>query len=71
MAKLVQVALESGTARRTCWVDQRKKLHLGSSVTLKNAEEPARWWTVCFISEPRDAAAIRSDWNAGGVSSHR
>ena len=51
MAELAQVRLRSGTTVRTCWIEARVKP--GDQVTLKNSEEPARWWDV----GPRRAGA--------------
>ena len=71
MGDVVQVALRSGATRLTCWVDGDRRLRVGNLITLKNADEPGRWWTVCAIGEPKDSSAIHSDWNVGGVRSRR
>ena len=71
MADVVQVALESGATRLTCWVDGDRKIRVGSVITLKNAGEPSRRWTVCAIGESKDSATIRTDWKVGGVNSRR
>ena len=71
MADVVQVALESGATRLTCWVDSDRRIRTGSVITLKNADEPERRWTVCAIGAPTEAARIHTDWNVGGVRSRR
>ena len=71
MAVLIQVALESGTTRLTCWVDGDRKVRVGNVITLKNSDEPARRWVVRTLSEPRPATTIHTDWNVGGIASPR
>lgn len=61
-AKLVQVRLRSGTTERTCWTEARVKP--GDQVTLKNSEDPARWWDVILVaSERKTAGQINRGWN--------
>jgi hypothetical protein len=61
-AELVQVHLRSGTTVRTCWVEARVKPR--DQVTLKNSEDPGRWWDVVRV-EPgrRTAGEINRGWN--------
>jgi hypothetical protein len=68
MAEMVQVHLESGATRLTCWVDQRKPFRVGNLITLKNSDDSDRLWTVRLIGEPKDAATIRTDWKVGGIA---
>lgn len=67
MASVVQVELQSGTTRRTCWLSREKKFKVGDAVTLKNSEEPTRLWAVRSVSEPKDAGDIHADWKVGGL----
>jgi hypothetical protein len=60
--ELAQAHLQSGTTVRTCWIDARVKP--GDDVTLKNSEDPARWWEVVRVEpERRTAAGINRGWN--------
>jgi hypothetical protein len=67
MAERVQVQLESGTTRLTCWVDQRKPFRVGNVITLKNSDDSDRLWTVRSVGEAKDAATIHTDWKVGGI----
>jgi hypothetical protein len=61
-AELAQVRLRSGTAERTCWIEARVKP--GDQVTLRNSEDPARWWDVTHVgSERKTAAQINRGWD--------
>jgi hypothetical protein len=68
MAEMVQVRLESGATRLTCWVDRRKPFRVGTVITLKNSDDTDRLWTVRSIGEPKNTATIRTDWKVGGIS---
>jgi hypothetical protein len=68
MAEMVQVRLESGATRLTCWVDRRKPFRVGNLITLRNSDDSDRLWTVRSIGEPKDAAMIRKDWKVGGIA---
>lgn len=57
-----RVHLESGTTHLDCWVD--KKVKVGDQVTLKNSDEPDRWWDVITIAE---GWRNESDWKVGGL----
>ncbi len=62
VAELAQVHLRSGTTVRTCWIEARVKP--GDQVTLKNSEEPARWWDVVRVEPGRKLATdINRGWN--------
>jgi hypothetical protein len=67
MAEMVQVQLESGATRLTCWVDRRKPFRVGNSITLKNSDDSDRLWTVRSVGQPKDAATIRTEWKVGGI----
>jgi hypothetical protein len=59
--ELAQTHLRSGTTVRTCWIEPLK---VGDEVTLKNSEDPARWWKVVRVEpERRTAAGINRGWN--------
>jgi hypothetical protein len=60
--ELAQAHLQSGTTVRTCWIEAR--VQAGDEVTLKNSEDPRRWWKVVRV-EPgrRTAAEINRGWN--------
>jgi hypothetical protein len=60
---LAQVRLRSGTAERTCWIPATAA-RAGTDVTLKNSEEPERWWTVAWAgTERRLPGGINRGWN--------
>ena len=67
-AKLVvQVRLRSGTAERTCFIDNAK-VRVGSKVTLKNSEDPKRRWEVTWKDDHlKEPGSIHADWHAGGL----
>ena len=61
-AELAQVHLRSGTTVRTCWTEARVKR--GDRLTLKNSEDPARWWDVVRVEEGRRLVTeINRGWN--------
>jgi hypothetical protein len=61
-AELAQMQLRSGTAVRTCWLDARVKVR--DQVTLRNSEDPARWWDVVRVEPGRKLAAeINRGWD--------
>jgi hypothetical protein len=62
---VVQVQLQSGTTVRTCWLSPR--VRPGDRVTLKNSEDPERWWTVLTVTTPFPADGLHRDWHAGGL----
>lgn len=62
------VTLADGTTTRTCWVD--KPVAAGNRITLKNSEEPARLWTVTWVSgttKTRADLGNQSGWHVGGL----
>ncbi len=61
-AELAQAYLRSGTTVRTCWIEARVKP--GDQVTLRNSEDPARWWDVVRVEPGRKLAAdINRGWH--------
>ena len=61
-AELAQMYLRSGTTVRTCWLEARIKP--GDRVTLRNSEEPGRWWDVVRVEPGRKLATdINRGWN--------
>ncbi len=61
MTMLVQVDLRSGNRYRTCWVEPR--VAIGDRITLKNSDEPKRWWDVLRVGDPRESSEIKRGWN--------
>lgn len=62
MTKHVQAELKSGTTVRTCWL--RQGIRRGDRVTLKNSEDPARWWDVTAVgTQARDLEEINRGWD--------
>jgi len=61
MAMLVQVELRSGTTVLTCWVEPKVKA--GDQITLKNSDEPSRWWDVIRLGAQRDSSDIKRGWS--------
>lgn len=58
----VQAFLRSGTSVRTCWI--RAGIKPGDRVTLKNSEDPARWWDVARVgSQARELEEIPRGWH--------
>jgi hypothetical protein len=59
---LAQVMLKDGTTYRTCWVEA--KIKTGDKITLKNSEEPDRWWSVYAVGTTRkQASEIPRGWH--------
>lgn len=58
---LVQADLRSGASVRTCWLEDR--IRPGDSVTLKNSEDPQRWWDVVRTGSPQPAETINRGWH--------
>jgi len=44
-----QCVIKSGTSRIVAWLDA-DKIKVGIRITLKNSDEPRRWWKVLEIS---------------------
>lgn len=62
------VTLQAGKTTRTCWVD--KRVALGNELTLKDSEEPERWWTVTWVSaqaRTKFELGNQSGWHVGGL----
>jgi hypothetical protein len=60
--ELAQVVLRSGATVRTCWIEARVKP--GDQVTLRNSEDPGRWWDVTHVSgERKTAGQINRGWH--------
>lgn len=54
--------LRSGTTWRTAWIDA--EVTVGQSVTLKNSEDPERWWEVMSTGQStKTASDINRGWN--------
>lgn len=64
MTEYLQVALRDGTTKLTCWVD--KPVRVGQRVTLKNSEQPDRWWTVVSTGGTTTESP-RKTWKVGGL----
>jgi len=61
-AELAQMYLRSGTTVRTCWLDARVKAR--DQVTLRNSEDPSRWWDVVRVEEGRRTVSeINRGWS--------
>lgn len=59
--KVVQVDLVSGESRRTCWVEP--KVRVGTSITLKDSDEPDRFWTVVRVGGEALRSSLKTDWH--------
>jgi hypothetical protein len=60
------VKLKDGATERHCWVN--KRVWAGNRITLKNSDEPERWWDVVWAGEmPRTAGLHDSSWHVGGL----
>jgi hypothetical protein len=64
---LYSVELRDGNTRMVCWVN--KEVSIGNRITLKNSDEPGRWWTVTWIGAEN---VSKSDitgkaWKVGGL----
>lgn len=61
---MVQVRLQSGKSHRVCWLRKEDKpFKVGSFITLKDSEEPDRFWRVMGIGEPKELKDIYRGWN--------
>lgn len=66
---MIQAKLQSGETHRTCWLDCSKRLIIGTAITLKNSDEPDRWWKITGVgNEVKDSSLINTDWQVGGIS---
>jgi hypothetical protein len=61
MKTMVQLQLESDTARLTCWVDQDHRVQVGSVISLKGDDD--RRWNVVRVSNPHSASDIKHGWS--------
>ena len=62
------VSLADGSTWRHCWVNKRVKL--GDRITLKNSDEPDRFWEVKYVStqaKTRTMLGEQSAWHVGGL----
>jgi hypothetical protein len=60
--KHVQARLRSGTATLTCWL--RQGIRVGDEVTLKNSDDPGRWWRAEWVGTlARELSEINRGWN--------
>jgi len=61
MEKLVaQCQLESGKERLICWLDKVGKITPGMRITLKDSDDPEKWWTIVSMSSPVEKSSIKS-----------
>lgn len=61
---VIQTQLRSGDTHLTTWLPIDKKFRVGSFVTLKDSDEPNRFWEVVAITgNPIDKNAIYRGWN--------
>lgn len=63
--KKVQVKLASGPARLTCWVEPKVKV--GQQITLKDSDEPNRWWMILEVGPETDTSEIKRKWGQTDV----
>lgn len=61
------VTLEDHHTVRHCWVN--KFVRVGDHLTLKNSEEPKRWWEVTYVSDDvrTDQTLPGGGWHVGGL----
>lgn len=63
---LYSVELRDGNTRMVCWVN--KEVRVGNRITLKNSDDPSRWWTVTWISDGHAKSDITAKtWKVGGL----
>lgn len=63
-----QFKLQSGTTVTTAWLDDDPRVKLHSRVTLKDSDEPKRWWVVIERGDnTRHKSTLEKSWNVGGV----
>lgn len=58
---------ESGQACLTTWLEDDKRLKVGSTLTLKDWVDPERWWEITWASsDPKPLDEINRQWKVGG-----
>lgn len=59
-----QVNLSSGDSVLTANLPDSPKLRVGNSVTLKDHDDPTRWWKIDRVSEHvHDKSELKTKWN--------
>jgi hypothetical protein len=59
-----QVGLKSGTTELVANLPDHPKLKVGNSITLKDYDDPARWWAIQWVSDvTRDKKQIKTTWH--------
>jgi hypothetical protein len=59
----VQCHLEDGTSRMVAALPWERGLRKGVRVTLKDAEDPERLWTVAHVGAPMPRSRFKTDWH--------
>ncbi len=62
--KLVRRDEEQRSVETTLWLPADKRLHKGTTLTLKGEEE---WWTVAEVYATKERKSIHHDWKVGGL----
>lgn len=50
--KYTWLQLKDGPSTTQCFVEEDKSLKVGMKITLKDSDQPDRWWEIISISEP-------------------
>lgn len=59
-----QFKLATGSATLVTYLPEDRRLRVGTRLTLKDSDDPRRWWTVIWRSVyVRDRKSIRTDWD--------
>lgn len=66
MKTLAQCILESRGQRLEAWLDA-ERIKPGFSVTLKNSNEPTRWWDILHMSSAIDSKLIKTDRDSKAI----
>lgn len=63
MKQLVWCKLINGNENVDAYIELKPKLKVGVKVTLKDSDEPEKWWTVEKMGEPVDASLVERKEN--------
>lgn len=64
--KIVQCLLESDNQRLVAWLSA-ERIKPGFSVTLKDSDDPTRWWKILSMSQEYEKGSIRTSHESKAI----